>query len=113
MSWDGDLSDAERAEWDSFVHHVRENTVKAMEESAFVASLVPTGETDVKFAVELGLAIMLGKPIIALVIPGTEVPAGLVKVADAIICADLDTEDGQRRAAAEMKTAMARIGSRS
>ena len=109
MSWDDSLSAAECAEWDRFIDHVRENTVKAMTDSAFVASLVPSGEPDIKFAVELGLAIMLGKPLIAIVMPGTKVPAGLRKVADSIVYADLDTEAGQQTVAAEMQKAMARI----
>lgn len=110
MDFDKELSPADRAEWDDFVRHVRENTVKAMEQSAYVMSLVPEGKPDIKFAVELGLAIMLGKPIIAVVMPGTAVPDGLRKVASAIIEADLDTEDGQLRAARQMKQAMAALG---
>ena len=110
MDFDKELSAEDRAEWDDFVRHVRENTVKAMEQSAYVMSLVPEGEPDIKFAVELGLAIMLDKPIIALVMPGTTIPPGLRKVAGAIIEADLDTEDGRRRAAEQMKKAMAALG---
>jgi hypothetical protein len=82
-------------EFDAWVAHVRETTVKAMMESAYVASLVPRGETDVKFALELGLSIMLEKPILAIVQPGAHVPAGLAKVADRIVEADLDTEEGR------------------
>jgi hypothetical protein len=39
----------------------------------------------VKFAVELGFSIMLDKPIIAVVAPGTQVPGKLVAVADEIV----------------------------
>jgi hypothetical protein len=110
MSWDKNLSAAERGEWDEFVRHVRTETVQGMMESAFVMSLVPEDKPDIKFAVELGLAIMLDKPIVAVTMPGRKVPPGLRKVATAVICADLDTEEGRRRAAAEFKKIHAKLG---
>jgi hypothetical protein len=110
VKWNENLSPAERDEWDEFVRHVRTETVRGMAESAFVMSLVPDGEVDVKFAVELGLAIMLGKPIVAVVMPGRKVPAGLRKVAEAVICADLDTEEGKKRAEAQFREVFAKLG---
>jgi hypothetical protein len=74
-------------------------------------SLVPgKDDVDVKFAVELGLAIMLDKPILAVVQPGTEVPGRLRQVADAIIVTDLDTEAGKEQAAREIKEFTERFG---
>lgn len=102
-NWDQNLTPRERREWDRFVTHVREGTVKGMMQSAFVMSLVPEDEPDVKFAVELGLAIMLGKPILALVIPGRRIPPKLRQVADAVIVADVDTEEGQRHIAQRLR----------
>lgn len=99
-------------EWDEFAAWHREHTVKAIESSAYVMSLVPTGDVDVKFAVELGLAIMLNKPVIALAMPGTTIPPGLRKVADAVIIADLDTETGKQQVARQLKEAMARYEDR-
>jgi len=97
----------ESEEWQRFVAHHHEHTVKAMTESAYVMSLVPAaGKVDVKFAVELGLAIMLDKPIIALAQPGVPIPYRLRKVADAVITADLDTEEGRARAARILKIAV-------
>lgn len=109
MSWDKELSPEEREQWNAFVDHVREKTVRAMTESAFVASLVPDGKPDIKFAVELGLAIMLDKPIIAIAMPGCKPPPGLRKVAHGIVYADLDTEAGQQHAAAQLKKLMAQL----
>ena len=40
---------------------------------------------DMKYALELGLSIMLDKPIIAVVTPGTQIPAKLMQVADEIM----------------------------
>lgn len=96
-------------DWDEFVNYHREHTVKAMEKSAYVMSLVPAGEVDVKFAVELGLAIMLEKPIIAMAQPGTRIPRGLSKIADAVIVADLDTEEGKTEAMSQIQQAMSRV----
>lgn len=67
-----------------------------MSGSEVVVSLVPRGPSDIKYAVELGLSIMMDKPIIAVVIPGTKVPAKIVRVADLIVEADPSTEEGRR-----------------
>lgn len=96
-------------DWDMFTAYHRKHTVHAIESSAYVISLVPDAKKlDVKFAVELGLSIMMNKPIIAIVIPGVIVPPGLRKVAETIIVADLDTEAGRNEATRQIKDAMAR-----
>jgi len=71
--------------------------IPKIESSAATISIVPKGETDIKFAVELGLSIMLGKPIILLVVPGAKVPAKLARVADAIIEGTPDDPEIGRR----------------
>lgn len=68
-----------------WARRVIDDLVPKMRNTGAVISLVPATETDVKFAVELGFAIMLGKPIIAVVRPGTQVPPKLVLVADEIV----------------------------
>jgi len=85
-------------QWHAFVRHFREDVVGKIAGSALTISLVP-GEFDVKFAVELGASIMLDKPIIAVVLPGAPVPARLRRVADLVIEADLDLEEGRRQLA--------------
>ena len=81
-----------------FEKRIRKELVPMIERSGMTISMVPTGETDVKFAVELGLSIMLDKPIIALVLPGATVPPKLRQIADEVVVADLlgDPEDAQR-----------------
>lgn len=70
---------------------------EGMADSAMCVSLVPhDGATDAKFAVELGYAIMLDKPIIAVVPPGRTVPDGLRRVAYAVVEADMGAE-GRRK----------------
>lgn len=55
-------------------------------ESATTVSIFPSsGETDPKFAIELGYSIMLDKPIILAVQPGQKVPAKIALCADEII----------------------------
>jgi hypothetical protein len=101
--WLDDLTPDEREGWDDFVEHFRRDALQKLEESAFVASLVPREDFDAKFAVELGASIMLDKPLLAIVMPGAEVPAKLAKVADRIVQADVDTEAGREAVHAAMR----------
>jgi|SRR5215831_7548339 len=79
--------------------HVLKNLIPKIDGSNIFVSLTPGDrfKTDVKFAVELGFAIMYNKPIIAVVPPGTQVPEKLVRVADKIVELDLNTEDSRSR----------------
>jgi len=76
---------------------VRRGAVEKIAGSDAFISLVPEGEVDIKFAVELGLAIMFDKPIIAVAMPGRTVPPGLARIAHRIVECDLDTEEGQQK----------------
>jgi nucleoside 2-deoxyribosyltransferase len=107
--WLEDLDPDERADWESFVEHVRRDAVQKMSDSAFVASLVPDGEVDVKFAVELGLSIMLDKPILAIVTPGAKIPERMRRVADEIVEADVDVEEGRRAVMEAMERMQERL----
>jgi hypothetical protein len=69
----------------AWAKRVKEELVPKIDSSACTISLVPEGEVDVKFAVELGLSIMLDKPIIVVVRPGTKVPDKLALVAADIV----------------------------
>jgi hypothetical protein len=70
--------------------------VPMIQSSAITVSLVPKGPSDIKFAVELGLSIMLDKPIIAVLAPGAHCPPALRRVAVEVIYWDgLDTGDLQ------------------
>jgi len=106
--WMSELDPESREEWDAFVQNVRTDALVKIADSAFVMSLVPRDEPDIKFAVELGLAIMLDKPLIAIVQPGQPVPTRLRMVCDEVVEADLDLEEGRQQIAA----ALARITKR-
>jgi len=86
------LNDPDFWEW---AEHVRTHVMPLILESALVVSLVPKGEADIKFAVELGLGIMLDKPIIAVIQPGTIIAGKLRMVADVILEWDPDTNDNK------------------
>lgn len=94
MSWEDDLDDEEREQWERFVAYQREHVLTAMVESAVVMSIVPE-EPDIKIAVELGMAIYLNKPIVLLSLSGRPIPPKLERVADRVVTCDIDTEEGQ------------------
>jgi len=100
---------ADDPEYKRWAKDVQENLIPKLDDSAMTISMVPSGPTDVKFAVELGLSIMMGKPIIAAVSPGTRVPRGLVKVADEIVEVDMDQPEKAQKAIFD---AMVRIENR-
>lgn len=84
----------------AFQQAVSEGLVPQMEDSHFAVALCPTGgphKVDAKFAVELGVMIMLDKPIIAVVAPGATVPEKLKLVADKIIVANIQDDDAGQK----------------
>lgn len=110
MSWENDLTPEERVSWDKWVEHVRSETVHKMNESAFVMQLVQESDKmDIKFAVEVGLSIMLDKPILAVAAPGVTIPRKLRKVADVVIYADIDTEAGRHTLSREIENFIERL----
>jgi len=82
----GDWSQEPEAQ--AWIKDVQENMVPRMQASGAVVS-IQQGTTDVKLAVELGMALLLGKPLILAVTPGVEVPEGLRRAADDIIEFDM------------------------
>lgn len=100
--WLDKLTPQERGEWDDIVLHTRE-VLPMMEGSAIVMSLAPSGKPDAKYCIELGLAIMLDKPLLVVALAGQPVPARLRRAADEVIEADIDTDAGQRLLAAAVK----------
>lgn len=77
---------------------VMEGLVPKVEDSSFCVSICPTTEEsriDAKFCVELGVMIMLDKPIIAVIAPNAPLPRKLELVADKIVHADITTDAGR------------------
>jgi hypothetical protein len=82
--------------------------VPMLRDSFANVSIVPdeAGVADIKFAVELGLTLMLDKPLILAVAPGRRIPARLQRAADEIIEFD---EDSPANTRARILAAMERI----
>ena len=78
----------------AWVARTKRDLIPKLADSEVMLSIVPADamDTDIKFAVELGLGIMMDKPIILMVRPGTRLPDHLVRVADDIIEGDISTE---------------------
>lgn len=76
---------------------VMENLVPALEDSALTMSLLPSStRPDAKYAVELGMSILLDKPIMLVAQEGQFVPPKLAAIADEIIWVDYEQPDEVR-----------------
>lgn len=76
--------------------HVRKTLIPMLDQSAITISLGPDlGNTDIKFAVELGLSILMDKPILVVALPGRTVPDKLRMIADDVVHCDPHTKAGQ------------------
>lgn len=93
--------DPEFIEW---ANHVQNDVVPKMKGSAVCVNLAPQGETDIKFACELGLSIMLDKPIVLVCEPGQILPDKLLNIADKVV--ELDWK-GNPNASTELGEAIA------
>jgi len=87
-------------EFKAWAAHLVDEVIPKMKGSAMTISLAPSpeSESDIKYAVELGLSIMLDKPIVILAMPGQVLPEKLRRVADRIIEVDWrkDPNAGQK-----------------
>ncbi len=83
-AWEGFFEAAENQDW---INHVRDELVPMIRKTQMTISLIPENldKVDLKFAVELGLSVMMDKPIIAVITPGMQVPGQLLRLADHII----------------------------
>lgn len=88
---------------------VLEELVPKLQSSMLTVSIVPNGPADVKFAVELGMSIMLDKPIVLAIKPGVHVPEKLVQIADELVEIDLSDETTTRKTSKRVSEAIKRI----
>jgi hypothetical protein len=75
----------EYIEWED---RVRTKLIPKIQGSSLTVSIAPRGEPDIKFSVELGLSIMLDKPLILVCEPGQVLPHKLRAIADAVVEVD-------------------------
>jgi hypothetical protein len=87
--------------WHQFAKHAVADMLPKLTDSAVSVSIAPMdgGVGDVKYWCELGASIMLDKPIIVIASPGQQLPERLVRVADKVIYADLESAEGQKQVA--------------
>lgn len=99
---------ADNPEFRAYAKRCRETLEPMVKGSHVAVSIVPprADQVDVKLAVELGYMILLDKPIIAIIPPGTPVPLKLAKVADEIVEGDMrdPTMPARLRAAVDRVT---------
>jgi hypothetical protein len=102
--WVDELPPGERAQWDTFVDHFRRDALEKIGGSAVFATIAPpSDEFDVQFACEIGAAVLLDKPILAIVPAGRTVSGKLRAIADEVVEADIDVEAGRELVAAALK----------
>jgi hypothetical protein len=86
-----------------WLKHVRENVLPMVEESNAFAAIAPQGEPDIKFCVELGLGLMLDKPIVVIARARRDVPPKLWLIAEAVLIGDIGDPKFQERIAETLK----------
>ena len=80
--------------WRDYARRFRQEVLPKVLSSAVFLSIQSGDGTDfdVRQATEIGAALLLGKPVLLLVLPGTRLPAGLRRAADAVL-EDWDATD--------------------
>lgn len=98
------------AHFRAWAREVGVRLVPAMRSSSAVVNVVPEdpGADDIQFALEIGLAVLMDKPIIAVVLPGRRVPSKLLAITDQLVEGDIASPDFQER----LQTAIRAIGDR-
>lgn len=88
-----------------YAEHVIKETLPQMRDSAMFMTIAPIRDeiADIKQATEIGMAIMLDKPLIVIVPPGRHMAEKLLRIADHVITADITTKEGRDQMAAAIK----------
>lgn len=90
--------------WQAFAANVKNNLVPMIKNSDIYVAICPTPDkVDAKFAVELGVAVMLDKPMVAVVKPGTPISEKLSRVIDRFIECDISQPSERERLAGILK----------
>lgn len=92
------------AEWRRFATRMRAQLAPMIAGSKVTVSIAPPNdEIDIQYGLELGLSIIMNKPILTVVPPGRSVPDKLARVSDVVVSADLGTPEGQQAVQAALK----------
>ncbi len=84
------LDPFQSVEWERYAAHARATLIPMLRESAIGVVLTSSGDPDVKQALEIGMMILMDKPLLLIVDPGQVVPPKLLKLADAILQGPID-----------------------
>jgi hypothetical protein len=103
VAWDDDP----RAK--AYLRRAQRDLLPMMRDSEVIMSLYH-GEPDAKLAIETGFAVLLDKPIVGLVTPGTHAARKFIAVCDELIEADMTTAAGRQSAQTRLAEAMRRLG---
>jgi hypothetical protein len=84
-------------EFELFERQVREELLPKLSGSNYVISIAPSPEhIDIKVAVEVGLAILLNKPLIVMAPEGRVHPEKLLRIADYVVTGDIESDEGRQ-----------------
>jgi len=98
---------AKNREFKAFARDFLDKVAPHIRESGYVMAIAPgEGEEDVKIAVEIGYAILLGKPLIVFQPEGKVVAEKLLRIADKVIRYDMNDKASWERAQQELKNYM-------
>jgi len=81
--------------WRQYAQHATKSLLPKVRASAVSITLVPKGEPDIKFLLELGTVIWYNTPLILVVPEEKTLPEALIRAATAIVAGDITTEAGQ------------------
>jgi hypothetical protein len=81
-------------DFEAFAEQVRDDLLPKLKGSNYVVNIMPN-EIDIKVAVEIGLAILLDKPLVVLAPDGRVACPKLLRIADHVITGDLESKAGR------------------
>lgn len=93
----------------AYLKYANDQLRPMIDDSAYTMSIMADAEPDAKQALEIGFTLLLGKPLMLVVQPGTKVPAGLVKAAEEIVEVDFRSGEFSDRDAAAIRSALSRM----
>lgn len=96
--------------WADYDEKFRKRTMSHLLSSHIMLAVYDGSEPPpVQAATEIGMMLLMGKPLMLVVLPGIAMPAGLMRAADEIVEADPATDEGQSEITAAIERMTARL----
>ncbi len=87
-----------------YAKHFLKNVRPEIARSSYFVAIAPQGTcADVQMATEIGMAIMLDKPLIVIAPEGRHVAERLLRIADHVIVGNADTDAGREEIARKLE----------